>query len=498
MSSFYWFDYETFGTHPAWDRPCQFAGMRTDEHLNAIGKPLELYCRQSMDYLPHPMACKVTGLSPQQANARGLSEKQFIQRILEQLGQPGTCSVGYNSIRFDDEFTRHTLFRNFHDAYEHEYKDGNSRWDLLDVVRLTRALRPDGIQWPCNDDGTPSNRLELLSVANDIEHGNAHDALSDVRATIGVARLIRDRQPALFSYAFDNRGKHAVSKLLNTAQPQICLQIAGTIPASRSHLSAILPLSMHTDNRNSVIVLDLHQDPEPLLTMSAEEIAERVFRKSRDITALSDLSERPGLGTVAINKCPVIVPFNTLRPADAERLGMDLEQIREHEVTARKLLESEKKLAEIRDVFSRDWAIDERDVEGTLYSGAFLSRDDKERAAILRDSAPGMITDIAVHFEDKRLTELAWRYLARNYPEHLDDEQCMRWQEHCHERLNDVQSPWLSLAQFNEAMAAVEWNAEDSELKENLIAYANLLKQYAGDKSTTATEQATEHTASTS
>ena len=487
MSSFYWFDYETFGTHPAWDRPCQFAGMRTDEDLNAIGKPLELYCRQSTDYLPHPMACKVTGLSPQQVNARGLSEKQFIQRILEQLGQAGTCSVGYNSIRFDDEFTRHTLFRNFHDAYEHEYKDGNSRWDLLDVVRLTRALRPDGIQWPCNDDGTPSNRLELLSVANDIEHGNAHDALSDVRATIGVARLIRDKQPALFKYAFDNRGKHAVSKLLNTAKPQVCLQVAGTIPASRSHLSAILPLSMTTDNRNSVIVLDLYHDPAPLLTMSAKEIAEQVFRKSSDIAALSNHRERPGLGTVAINKCPVIVPFKTLRPADAERLGIDLDQIRQHELTARKLLNS-KKLAEIRDVFQHDWANDKRDVEGTLYSGAFLSRDDKERAAILRDSAPGMITDVAAHFEDKRLIELAWRYLARNYPEHLDEQQRKQWQEHCHERLNDEQSPWLSFAQFNEAMAAVPWDADDSVLRGYLSAYADSLKQYPGETSTTADE----------
>ena len=489
MSSFYWFDYETFGTHPAWDRPCQFAGMRTDEDLNAIGKPLELYCRQSMDYLPHPMACKVTGLSPQQVNASGVSEKQFIQRILEQLGQPGTCSVGYNNIRFDDEFTRHTLFRNFHDAYAHEYKDGNSRWDLLDVVRLTRALRPDGIQWPCNDDGTPSNRLELLSVANDIEHGNAHDALSDVRATIGVARLIRNKQPALFRYAFDNRSKHAVSKLLNTAQPQVCLQIAGTIPASRSHLSAILPLSMHTDNRNSVIVLDLHQDPAPLLSMSARQIAEQLFRKSTDIDALSVHPERPGLGTVAINKCPVIVPFKTLRPADAERLGVDLDQIRQHEMTARKLLNAEK-LAEIRDVFSRDWANDRQDVEGTLYSGAFLSRDDKQRTDMLRDAAPEMITGIAAHFEDARFTELAWRYLARNYPEHLDNEQRLRWQEHCHERLHDQPSPWLSFAQFDEAMTAVEWHADDTELRRNLSAYATLVKQHAGGKSTTADKHA--------
>ena len=484
--SFYWFDYETFGTQPAWDRPCQFAGIRTDMDLNEIGQPMTLYCRQTMDYLPHPAACKVTGLSPQAVNEKGLSEKDFIQRILDQIGQPGTCSLGYNSIRFDDEFTRHTLFRNFHDAYEYEYKDGNSRWDLLDIVRLTRALRPDGIQWPTNDDGTPSNRLEHLSAINGIEHGQAHDALSDVRATIGMARLIRQMQPRLFDFAFRNRTKHAVGELLDTTQPKACLHVSGMIPAARSHLAVILPLTLHTQNRNGVIVLDLHQDPTPLLDMSADEIARALFQKSNVTTAAvtepsvagqtaaSLHHARPGLHTVQVNKCPVIVPLSTLRDSDAARLDIDMSLIQKHERIARALLERDMK-QKIIAAMTRTWDDAAVDVEGSLYGGAFLSADDRQRASALRESEPQSITDIAAHFDDKRLIELAWRYQARNHPDSLNDEQQSQWREYCRDRLNNPATAWLSFDQFDFEMQNTVWDNNMISLKNALQEYRNLL-----------------------
>lgn len=486
--SFYWFDYETFGTHPAWDRPCQFAGIRTDMDLNEIGQPMTLFCRQTMDYLPHPAACVVTGLSPQAVNQQGVSEKEFIQRIVEQIAKPGTCSLGYNSIRFDDEFTRHTLFRNFHDAYEYEYKDGNSRWDLLDIVRLTRALRPEGIQWPVNDDGSPSNRLEHLSAVNSIEHGQAHDALSDVRATIGMARLIRQMQPRLFDFAFQNRTKLAVGKLLETANPKACLQVSGMIPATRSHLAVILPLTLHTQNRNGVIVLDLHQDPSPLLDMSADEIARALFQKSDSASgpkaessresqsACAQPIARPGLRTVQINKCPVIVPLNTLRDSDAERLGIDMALIQKHEGIARKLLEPDMKHKLIV-AMTRNWDDSAGDVEGSLYGGGFFSADDRQRTAALRQADPQSIIDIAAHFDDRRLTELARRYQARNHPDSLNEEQQSQWREYCQEKLNDTTAPWLSFESFDAQMQETPWDDNTLELKNDLLAYRQLLSE---------------------
>ncbi len=477
--SLYWFDYETFGTHPAWDRPCQFAGVRTDMNLVEIGEPLVIYCQQSMDYLPHPAACKVTGITPQLVNEQGLTENHFIEQIVQQIGKPGTCSLGYNSIRFDDEFTRHTLFRNFFDPYEYEYKDGNSRWDLLDIVRLTRALRPDGIQWPLNDQGGPSNRLEHLTAANGIDHGQAHDALSDVRATIDMARLIRNAQPKLYDFAFNNRTKHAVSNSLNTRKPAVCLQVSGMIPATRSHISPILPLTIHPDNRNSIIVIDLHQDPSELLSMSADEIAKRLFTRAADIEADQPITARPALRTVQINKCPVIVPFNTMQAADAERLGIDLASIKAHEQIARKLLEPDT-LETIIEAMTRSWPETHTDVEGTLYSGSFMSSDDRQRAAALRDSKPQDISGAGGHFDDKRLLELAWRYQARHYPETLDEEQTLRWQEFCHDKLINEASPWLTFAQFDAEMASVDWESSERELKDQLVAYRHLVAHNVG------------------
>ncbi|MBT3197510.1 MAG: exodeoxyribonuclease I, partial [Gammaproteobacteria bacterium] len=197
-----WHDYETFGADTRGDRPVQFAGIRTDLELNPIGEPLMVYCRPAADYLPQPEACLITGITPQEALQKGESENTFIQQVVEELGAPGSCGVGYNSLRFDDEITRNTLYRNLYDPYEREWKWGNSRWDIIDLLRLTRALRPEGIEWPLYEDGRPSMRLEHLTVANGIEHGMAHDALADVYATIAMARLVKQKQPRLYHYVF--------------------------------------------------------------------------------------------------------------------------------------------------------------------------------------------------------------------------------------------------------------------------------------------------------
>ncbi|MGQ7845011.1 exodeoxyribonuclease I [Granulosicoccus sp. 3-233] len=473
MVTFYWFDYETFGTHPAWDHPCQFAGVRTDLDLNVIGEPMTLYCRQPTDYLPHPAACRVTGITPQHANEKGLPETEFIQRIVDEIGRPETCSAGYNSIRFDDEFTRHTLFRNLRDPYEQEWKDGNSRWDLIDVVRLTRALRPEGIQWPVDDDGSATNRLELLSAANGITHSQAHDAMSDVWATIGMARLIRERQPRLFDFVFGHRDKHSVAELLDTRQRKPCLQASGMIPGSRHHLGAILPLMPHPENRNGIIVLDLQQDPRYLLDLDAEEIARRLYQPGNE--RREGDAPRPGLRTVQINKCPVIVPVSTLREEDASRLDMDRGQISQHARWAEQLCSGDM-LKRIGQVMTRSWQDDSlQDIDGTLYSGDFLSTSDKQALADIRTLSPERLAQEldqhAGRFDDRRLDEMIWRYLARNFPEALDADQQRRWKEHCTARLNDEEAAWLSRQSYQQALNAIDWLPAEQELERALRDY---------------------------
>ncbi|HAS50199.1 MAG TPA: exodeoxyribonuclease I, partial [Gammaproteobacteria bacterium] len=209
-NSIYWYDFETFGRDPRRTRASQFAGIRTDEDLNIISEPLVFYCKPADDFLPDPMACLITGISPQKALQEGVCESEFIQRIEREFSQPGTCVAGYNSIRFDDELTRQLLYRNFYDPYEREWKNGNSRWDIIDMLRLCAATRSEGIVWPQREDGSTSFRLEQLTAANGIEHADAHDALSDVIATIEMAKLVRQQQPKLYEYVYKLRNKRAV------------------------------------------------------------------------------------------------------------------------------------------------------------------------------------------------------------------------------------------------------------------------------------------------
>jgi exodeoxyribonuclease-1 len=455
--------------------------VRTDAELNVIGEPLVIYCRQSLDYLPNPEACRITGITPQLANDEGLCEAEFIRLIHEQMTFPGTCSVGYNNIRFDDEFTRHTLFRNLFDAYEQEWKNDCSRWDLLDIVRLTRALRPNGIQWPTNEDGSPSNRLEHLSVANGIEHSQAHDAMSDVWATLGMAKLIKKTQPRLFDYAFNQRGKQAVAEMLNTQKRVPCLQVSGMIPADRHNISPVIPICRHVKNSNSIIVLDLFEDSAYLADLDSDEIARRLFTPTSERAV--DAPPRPGLRTIQINKCPVLVPLSTLGKIDGPRLGIDKATVMSSASATSQWL-NDSVIERIAKALNREWPDDElRDVDGTLYTGNFLSQSDKQRLQAIKAEEPNAETlgNQSGHFDDTRLDEILRRYVSRNFPDTLNPNDALVWQEHCRERLTDTTAPWLSFPEFEALLDdSSAWNEGQEELRTSLQEYGNHLKNKVG------------------
>ncbi len=472
-ATFYWFDYETFGIHPAWDKPAQFAGQRTTLDLKPVGDPIILYCKPPADYLPNPEACRVTQMQPDDIAQRGTNEAEFINNVVSELGRPGTCSVGYNSIRFDDEFTRHTLFRNFCDPYEYEWKDGNSRWDLLDVVRLARALRPEGINWPVLDDGSPSNKLELLSAANHIEHTHAHDALSDVEATIGMASLLMERQPKLFNYALNHRDKKSVASILNFQQRKPCIHVSGMIPGEFGHTSIVVPIARHPVNQNGVIVIDLRTNPEELFDLTATQIASRVF------VSAAELKDQPRLHlrTIQINKCPVLVPLNTMRPEDAQRLNIDMEKQQQYaNVLAEK--HTDEFAEKIRLSMTREWDASVDDVDGSLYSGAFFGPHDKQRFAQIQTSPAAKLKEFEGLFDDPRANTMLFRYRARNFPETLSDQEREDWQEHIQQRLHDDQAPWLSASRFEQIMQKMDWKESESELRDSLERYCK--KIFAG------------------
>ncbi|MEE9425725.1 MAG: exodeoxyribonuclease I [Methylococcales bacterium] len=471
-NSFYWIDYETFGANPRVDRPSQFAGLRTDSQLNVIDEPLVIFCKQSNDYLPHPDACLITGITPQLANQKGICETDFIQSIVNELQVPGTCTVGYNNIRFDDEITRHSLYRNLLDPYEHEWRNNNSRWDLIDVMRLMCALRPEGIEWPNDEDGNPVFRLEKLTEANAIEHGNAHDALADVEATIALARLVKKTQPKLFGYCVEHRIKSSIFPLLNVTDMTPVLHVSSRYPASRHCIAMIAPIAAHPVNKNGIIVYDLAVNPEPLIELDADAIVERLYTPKAE---LPEAVERIALKTIHANKCPIVVPVNALRQQDAVRLNIDraagdkhLAMLKSHQPQLQKKLQ---------EVFQEDSVQQSNDPDFMLYSGGFIGDSDKSLLRKLHTIPINELVDFTPAFQDQRLPEMLFRYRARNYPETLTADERLSWDAYRHDRLQSPEAgTGLNLSVYqsivNELRQSVTDPLEDQNILDELENYA--------------------------
>ena len=451
MTSIFWYDYETTGINPRSDRPLQVAGIRTDLELNEIGSALNIYCQPADDILPHPAACAITGITPAILAQKGLAEADFMTRVHAELAAPGTCGAGYNTLRFDDEMTRYSLYRNFFDPYAREWQGGNSRWDLIDVVRTAYALRPDGIEWP-QQDGRVTLKLERLTAANGIDHGQAHDALSDVRATIALARLVREKQPKLYDWLFQLRSKQRVMDQVRLLQPM--LHISGRFSAERHYLGVVLPLAWHPRNRNALIVCDLGLDPQGLLDLGAETLRQRLYTRRDELPE----GELPvPLKLVHINRCPVIAPLSVLRPEDRERLQLDMEVC---QARALRLSDAQEvwrdKLAAI---YAQEEFSSTTDPEQQLYDGIIGDRD-RRLCEQVRLAEPAQLARQQWPFDDQRLPELLLRYRARNFPDTLNNEEQQRWKLFCQQRLSDPQwSAPITLDAFKQASQELAVNA---------------------------------------
>jgi len=423
MQTFFWHDYETSGADPRRDRPVQFAGIRTTLELEIIGEPVMFYGKPSLEMPPHPDACMITGISPQLAEREGVSEAEFAARVHEQLAAPGTCGVGYNSLRFDDEFTRQMLYRNFYEPYGREWENGNSRWDLIDLVRMCQALRPEGMAWPTREDGSPSFKLEHLARANQIKQERAHDALSDVYALIDLARLIRVRQPRLWDWYYGLRRKQKVFELLDVVNMTPVVHVSSRYPANRHCLAVIAPLAPHPSRPGEVIVYDLATDPAEWLALDEDEIADRIFTARAD---LPDGVERIPLRTVRANHAPALAPLSVLQGMDLARLQLDQSRWQAHHGVLRAADGLPEKL---RRIFQRASELPPpEDPELALYGGGFLPDADKRLLAQVRATPPQQLAVRAFPFRDARYPELLFRYRARNWPETLDAGERARWE----------------------------------------------------------------------
>lgn len=472
MDTFYWHDYETWGISPAEDMPSQFAGVRTDADFNIVGEPLNIMCRPALDTLPHAEACLVTGITPQLAEAKGVSERQFFAAIHSELARPGTCGVGYNSLRFDDEVTRYGFYRNFYDPYAREWQSGNSRWDIIDMLRLCYAVRPEGIEWPKRDDGIVSFRLEQLTQVNGLSHESAHDALSDVYATIDVARLIKNTHPQLFDHVFSLRQKQRAQEALALGSNKPVLHISSKFGSEFACGSLVLPIAQHPKNKNEIICVDLRYSPAPLLELSAEEIAELQFTKVQD---LPDGIDRIPLKSIHINRCPIVLTPKLVDEKVAERLSLDWSQCEKHRAELMAFSGLAKKLQAV--VTIKQFDNSEKDAEALLYDG-FIPNNDKSLMQAIPNADADILAKSVYPFQDKRLPELLFRYRARNFPDSLNADEQQDWLQFCRDKLLSADSKRLDAELENIQRILHDKNDQDTaEVLEKLTVYLTEKKQ---------------------
>ncbi|WP_281615071.1 exodeoxyribonuclease I [Flammeovirga sp. SubArs3] len=479
-TSFFFYDYETFGRDPRKDKIAQFAGIRTDIDLNPIGDPITLFCKPSKDFLPDPEACLITGITPQIADAQGIKEFQFMGQIKNLLGAKGTCHIGYNNIKFDDEFTRFGFYKNFINPYSHEWADNNSRLDALDILRFTYALRPEGIVWPENDEGKKSFKLEHLSVANKILHENAHDATADVLATVEVLRLVKTHQPKLFNYAMKMRNKAKVKNMINNAMSnqQCLLTVSPFVPVENGHLAFMYPICYDTKNSNAVIAYDLRTNPELLKDISIEELKALIFKKKED---MKEGDVRPGLQQLYINRSSIFAETRTLSKARALELNISLDTIEENRKKMTSILNDTSVMEKVKEVFNSQYDIDP-DVDTQLYNG-FISNNDQNlanRIDNIASNAPQNLNANYFPFSDERLKEMLFRFKGRNFFEILDHQEKEEFKSFCRSKVMDVTNDSIGIKVYKEQIKSmIEEDTKDGRAKgilTSLLVYADRLE----------------------
>lgn len=458
--TFFFYDLETSGLNARSQRIMQFAGQRTDENLEPIGEPVNILVKLSDDILPEPQAVLVTGITPQATLGDGMSEPEFCAYLHDEVFLADTTTLGYNSIRFDDEFIRHTLWRNFYDPYAWSYADGRGRWDILDVVRMTRALRPEGIEWSVDDKGRPVNKLETLAKANKLLHTKAHDALSDVEALIALTRLLKEKQPKLFQYLFDMRGKNNVAKLINLEQPQPFVYASGRYGAEHDFTTIAYPIGPGT-RPNTVLVYDLRYDPMSFAGATPQALASILFA-DRDQRAQEGFVPLP-VKELAYNKCPAVAPLGVFDSASQERLKLSLETV---EANLKNLVAQPTFAEAVRTAFEmREPYESSLDVEGQLYD-SFMPDTDKVKCAAVRAASDSELADFHPTFADERLAELLLRYKARWFPKSLAEAERQQWETYRAQKIS------AGLPGYMETLSRLAETTSDTYLLEELQLWA--------------------------
>jgi exodeoxyribonuclease I len=480
-NSILWYDLETFGLESRYDRIAQFAALRTDESLESLDDKLLLYCKPTPDYLPSPFSCLVHGITPQFALREGLPDYDFAKALRRAMLEPGTTSSGYNTLQFDDEFVRSLFYRNLFDPYEREWRSGNSRWDLIDLMRAARDLRPEGIVWPEDEEGRPIFTLVALARANGISHESAHDAMSDVQATVDLARLVRSRQPKLYEWYWTHRTRDSLRPLVDLVDRSPLVHSSAGYTSSSGCTTLVAPVALDPENRNQLVAIDLRFDPSTILGLDVEELRRRVFTKKAELK-----EERVPLSRIRLNRCPFLAPMSTLSDSAALRIGVDKAECLEHLRVIKAEPELLQKMVAVFEM--RDPPAEAEDPELRIYQGSFFSDSDRsafDKAHERIESEGAAAAKAALYrmkFEDDRPAQLLRRLYARNFPETLGEKEKAKWKAFCASRLQLPPLPEATdLATYgkviDQRLSAADTPAREKGLLLELLGYKTELER---------------------
>ena len=479
--SILWYDLETFGLDSRHDRIAQFACLRTDENLEPVEEPASFLCKPPPDYLPSPYSCLVHGISPRTALDQGLPEYEFAAAIHARMRVPSTTVAGYNSVRFDDEFTRNLFYRNLIDPYEREWADGNSRWDVMDLFRAARDLRPDGMRWPDGPDGKPDFRLVALAEANGVPLENAHDAAFDIRATVRLAAMVRERQGRLYDWYWKHRTRDSLKPLIDLAERTPLVHSSAVWTSARGCTTIVAPVGMIPGRRDGLVAVDLRADPSPLVDLPVDELRRRAFSRAGDLAE----GERLPLVNLKLGRCPFLAPLSILDAGAAARLGLDPAEAAARAKALSREPELIQKLSAVFGGRAPDPA--ETDPDYRIYSGGFFKDDDRDAMASVHEAIAALGPAVArpqayaLPFLDERLPQMVRRLFARNWPETLSAAEAARWRSFCAGRLLCPRIEGATdLAGFGKTveslLASMETPAEDKRILAELLEYRSMLE----------------------
>jgi len=447
--TFYFYDTETSGFDARAQRIMQFAGQRTDLEFTPIGEPHNILIKLTDEVIPEPEAIAVHGILPTTTIQQGLTEAEFIKKLNSEVLTSDTVVIGFNNIHFDDEFLRHLYWRNLYDPYQWHWKDGRSRWDLLDATRLIRALRPEGIKWPLNSEGKQVNTLVSLASENNLIHDDAHDALSDVNATIQLAKLIHKTQPKILNWMIENKDKRKLGEIVNLKEPKPFIYSSGRFKSEYTKTTIAFPVAPVEGRPDSVLVYDLRVNPKQFIDLDIDGLKDKVWFYGKKTDAGRSLP----IKIIALNRCPAVAPIEAMNRDVEVRINLTLKQAEAHLKT---LLTNKSFGDMVRTIWAeKQWPEGPDDVDYQLYD-SLMDNSDKPKLEKLHGMKESDLADFQPVFTDERLDSMLLRYKARNFPKSLSLKEQTIWQAYKRKRIEKGVPGQSSYDKFFERAPAIK------------------------------------------